>query len=224
MLFSCPRARSVCAAILHSCCGVVNPADSDTLCSLLRKANHERERPYFAIPPQLVGSLLPNHQTPGADGQRYTGVMASSRPKHNVIIGGVLLHLALGTLYSWGCVQPYVTSYIRWGDHSLETHDVCSSTRKEMAEVMKQFLLVDTIPTTAAAESLVPGTSNTTHRCPCVFRTCGCSGTDTVVRNLRGTVRHNKRNSVRLTGCVARFAFHNFTLSVSADGKRLIRE
>ncbi|CAM9521183.1 unnamed protein product [Ectocarpus fasciculatus] len=34
------------------------------------------------------------------------------KPVHNVIIGGVLLHLALGTLYSWGCVQPYVTSYI----------------------------------------------------------------------------------------------------------------
>ncbi|CAM9804618.1 unnamed protein product [Ectocarpus sp. 4 AP-2014] len=34
------------------------------------------------------------------------------KPVRNVIIGGVLLHLALGTLYSWGCVQPYVTSYI----------------------------------------------------------------------------------------------------------------
>ncbi|CAM9852126.1 unnamed protein product [Pylaiella littoralis] len=39
--------------------------------------------------------------------------MASSRPKRNVIIGGILLHLSLGTLYSWGCVQPYVTSYVR---------------------------------------------------------------------------------------------------------------
>ncbi|CAN0377638.1 unnamed protein product [Scytosiphon promiscuus] len=32
---------------------------------------------------------------------------------HNIIIGGVLLHLTLGTLYSWGCFQPYVVSYVR---------------------------------------------------------------------------------------------------------------
>lgn len=40
----------------------------------------------------------------------------ASRPMYRVIIGGVLLHLTLGTLYSWGCIQPYVTSYLRRGN------------------------------------------------------------------------------------------------------------
>ena len=39
--------------------------------------------------------------------------MTLPRAAYNVIIGGILLHLSLGTLYTWGCIQPYVTSYIR---------------------------------------------------------------------------------------------------------------
>ncbi|CAN0277013.1 unnamed protein product [Laminaria digitata] len=39
--------------------------------------------------------------------------MAQRRAANNVIIGGILLHLSLGTLFAWGCIQPYVTSYIR---------------------------------------------------------------------------------------------------------------
>lgn len=39
--------------------------------------------------------------------------MAVPRAAYKVVVGGILLHISLGTLYSWGCIQQYVTSYIR---------------------------------------------------------------------------------------------------------------
>ncbi|GFN89133.1 oxalate:formate antiporter-like isoform x1 [Plakobranchus ocellatus] len=31
-----------------------------------------------------------------------------------VVVGGVLIHLSLGTLYTFGNISPYITSYMRW--------------------------------------------------------------------------------------------------------------
>lgn len=58
--------------------------------------------------------------TPISSTKTHACWMASG-PIRNVIIGGVSLHLTLGTLYSWGCIQPYVTSYLR-------SVSMCSST------------------------------------------------------------------------------------------------
>ncbi|CAM9184371.1 unnamed protein product [Ascophyllum nodosum] len=45
------------------------------------------------------------------------------RGGYHVIVGGVLLHLTLGTLYLFGSIQPYVASYLRLHDPSVTLED-----------------------------------------------------------------------------------------------------
>lgn len=68
--------------------------------------------------------------------------MASSRAASNVIIGGVLLHLALGTLYSWGCIQPYVTSYIRWDTPGISAYRSTVVVLTCRAQIILQYTAV----------------------------------------------------------------------------------
>lgn len=42
---------------------------------------------------------------------------------HQVMAGGFLLHLVMGTVYTWGSLTVYVTSYLRQHDPSITYND-----------------------------------------------------------------------------------------------------